>query len=302
MAEISFDDFLKFPHQELKKYSLILLNSKDEFDLHEAMGALRQASLKLEVISPNAFDDIGTKLQETSLFDQGGSIYYLSGGDTLTKEMVKTIEKAIHTKTNHKLIIEATTHPELQKLAKKEGLLVFAPSLKPWEIKTKIERWIVTCITTSGASIEPAAVEFLVREFSNNRFLIQKELEKLICYVQRGKITLEVIHDLVSAQSKKPLYEIHDALLRKDKKKMLTMVHNLEKEGVHPLQITRSLRNQLRQDLLRDGLQPKRIELVNQAGDGYIMAALMKIDAGEVELKNQSQDEFLTLERTMCAL
>ncbi len=298
MAQITVDAFIKNPHQFMN-YPITLVVSKDPFDLEEVMEHVKMSQATLETILPT---DLLYSLQSDSLFQQKNGFYLVQNGDAISKQEVCAIQAWAASKPRKGLLVFASAHSELAKVAAQHGLYVEATAIKPWEKTARVEKWVHSYLATHEAKCEPNVAAFLCREMSCNREMMKHELDKLACYAQGKKITMHDVVQLTAAQGKKPLYELHDAYIRRDKKQVVQILKNLEREGVHPLQITRYLRNQLRQDLIGEGLHQKRIQMIAQAGEVFLKAAIIAIDTVEVELKNQSQDEALTLEKALIAL
>jgi len=300
-VELVFENFLDNPLQ-FQRFPIVLFTSKDEFDLTQAIAAIGKTGFSLEKITEA---QIAEELVD-SLFTHGDRLFWIDGCDGIGKSHIKNLEDYVANRSSCAVVITGSASPELCSFAHKVGLVVKAQSVKPWELLPKVEKWIVsylaTYFETHAIACDPRAASYLSREFAGNRSLIKQELDKLALYCLDRKVTLQDVLQLVVATSKKPLYELHDAFLRKDRRQMVMLLASLRDDGVHPLQITRYLRNQIHQDLLREGQHPKRQQLVEQVGEKFLLTSLIAIDAVEVQLKNQTQDESLTLERALIGL
>ena len=102
-------------------------------------------------------------------------------------------------------------------------------------------RWLIDAAATHGASITPDAARELVDALGADMMLIASDFEKLCLYVQ-GKqlltlagqpaislpqITLGDVETMVLAAKQRSLYELTDAISRRDRPQALSLLHGL---------------------------------------------------------------------------
>jgi len=88
---------------------------------------------------------------------------------------------------------------DLYKKGKKEMVILDLSSEKPWEEKERLKKWVVSVILSKKKQITPDGIEALFAIASQNRLLLQQEIDKLVCYVgERGQITREDITAICS--------------------------------------------------------------------------------------------------------
>lgn len=281
----------------------ILLISKDPFDIQEALELLKEASTSLEdAVECSSVSEV-KELAIGSLFGPKRVKVCFRDVDKIPIEEALSLQKALEEINSTSTIFTAgqllPDHPIYQMVLKEGGLIVVRQPLKPWEAKAACELWLTGYLQRRGSLCTPEALNYLATEYSERRAILKQELDKLLLYTEGKKITLDDIFALTAQKAKRSLFDLHDAVLNKDKKELLEILKSLENGGVHPLQITRYIRNKLHSALLDEEKNYKRQATIAKIGKPFLMELLFAIDAAEVHLKNQSQDEALTLEKTL---
>ncbi len=127
-------------------------------------------------------------------------------------------------------------HPVL-KLAKKEGAEVryFA---RP-DPRRELPRWIQKRVAHHGGRIEQGAVALLVRNFGSRVRQLDQEIQKLLLYHGgEGTITVDDVRALVPyVQSGDVIFDLVDALGRRQPRTAAHHLHRLLETGEHPLGI-----------------------------------------------------------------
>lgn len=292
--ELSFEAFLEDPLQ-IEPYPVVLLASKESYDIRCAIEAIQAAGFFLKRA---ALEQLEQELSEPTFFEMFGENEFLwfQNIEEISKKQTAVLQHYTAVKRTRNILLSGDASTEIIAFVKQQGLTVKALCLKPWDLQPKVEKWIINRLKTLSVSCGHGVAAFLAREYGSNRDLIAQELEKLSLFCHGREVTMQDIHELVVSSAKKPMYELHDALLLRDRKRIILLLSGLIEEGLHPLQITRYLRNQFHQDLMRQGLYQKRAQLVAQAGEPLILALMLAIDVLEVQLKSQVQDERLAIE------
>lgn len=193
------------------------------------------------------------------------------------------------------------------------------PEPKPWEKRGAIEEWIVWRCRREKRNIQPEAVQFLAKEFGSDRFVLRQELEKLFVYsLEREVITVADLEVVIPASPQGTVWQLCDAIFVRDAQAVVRVLRGIQESEFHVFQTLRGLRSQMQSALrlvsmhaggmsreeiratmpqLRGKLFDRHFDLALQYGLEACKKALIAIDATEVELKNSSQDEELTLER-----
>ncbi|HEX6800542.1 MAG TPA: DNA polymerase III subunit delta [Ktedonobacterales bacterium] len=153
-----------------------------------------------------------------------------------------------------------TSHP-LVKAAQQHGKTrLFAPPRGP-----QLEDWLDRRAKSLGVSLAPDAAALLASEIGESTRLLASELEKLRTYVGAGgTIRVEDVRALSPASRQSRVFDLTDALARRDNKTALALLHELLAAGESPLGIvaltaytTRSLLQV--KSLAERGMRPAQI-------------------------------------------
>lgn len=103
----------------------------------------------------------------------------------------------------------------------------------------------------SQKDIDAQAFHALVDLTGFNLDLFYQNLKKLIAYSGRkASISLGDVTAVIKRDKKDPIFNLTNALMEKDVEKSIFYTHSLLNEGFHPLQILKSLENQIRKLML----------------------------------------------------
>lgn len=129
----------------------------------------------------------------------------------------------------------------------------------------KLRRWITDRVERKGGEIEASAAEELAAFVGSDLRLLDQELDKLISYVDRARpITRADVHLLVSYVQQANVFEMVDALGRRDGQQALKLLHRLLEDGKHPLSLLGMIFRQFRimiqvKELAERGVPPSKI-------------------------------------------
>ncbi|HZC05213.1 MAG TPA: DNA polymerase III subunit delta [Ktedonobacterales bacterium] len=103
----------------------------------------------------------------------------------------------------------------------------------------QLDQWVARRAQASGASITPDAVKLLIElvGLDSLRALVS-EIEKLCIYVGRdGQIGVQQVRALTSSLSESSIFDLTDALARRDHGRAIVLLHELLASGVAALAI-----------------------------------------------------------------
>lgn len=201
-------------------------------------------------------------------------------------------------------------------------------------------QWVIATARERGASIEDNAARELVDALASDMMLIATELEKLLLYVSAparsgpgqgasSAVTLADVETMVLAAKQRSLYELTDALSRRDRALALTLLHGLlnasdagEDSAIgHLFMLAKTYRQMLviHEKNVRDSraiwqvlwpgfrVPPFAADLLIQQARrfktaGQIAQALRSIAKADMELRSGPVDKTLVLERLVLAL
>jgi DNA polymerase-3 subunit delta len=202
----------------------------------------------------------------------------------------------------------------ISKLIQEKGIVVDSSEEKPWDKQARLYREIKDACTQEGFHIREDALSFLAKEWSSDTSLMSSELEKAFVYLHgKREIELEDIKNICVFSPSTELCQLHDALMKRDSRKTVQVLHAMQSSDFHPLQVVRYLRNQFHialelVSLHEEGIshqemsacfqkmKGKQFEKKLKAGLRFLHKALVVLDQLEFDLKNAPFDEQMTLE------
>ncbi|MFQ6057917.1 MAG: DNA polymerase III subunit delta [Anaerolineae bacterium] len=107
--------------------------------------------------------------------------------------------------------------------------------------------WITQRVKGKGGDILPGAVTELAAFVGNDLRLLDQEIEKLITYVGGARaISTEDVHLLVSYAQEANVFQMVDALGRRDRRRAITLLHELLDSGQAPAYLLYMITRQFR--------------------------------------------------------
>jgi DNA polymerase-3 subunit delta len=136
---------------------------------------------------------------------------------------------------------------------------------RPDERSGGLERWIRERTAKKGGDIDPKAAHELAAFVGDNLRLLDRDLEKLVTYVAgRRSIILVVVRCLVPYVHEANIFEMTDALGRRDGPRASQLLHRMLDEGYDPLYLLAMIVRQFRimiqvKDLAERGVHPNDV-------------------------------------------
>ena len=158
----------------------------------------------------------------------------------------------------------SASHPVL-KLAQENKNWIVREFRAPDERGGGLERWIVDRARRKGGEIEHRAARELANFIGRNLRLLDQELEKLVVYLDGERpIGVRDVHCLVAYAHESNIFEMTDALGRRDGPKASRLLHRMLKDGSEPLYLLSMIVRQFRimiqvKDLAERGVHPNDI-------------------------------------------
>lgn len=114
-----------------------------------------------------------------------------------------------------------------------------------------LENWIKKRVQGSGVKISGEAVKLLADFIGNQLRLLASELDKLATYVGAGNtIEAEHVRRLTAEVQVGRVFDLTDALARRNRTQALDLLHDLLADGQHPLALLPTITAQVRNLLL----------------------------------------------------
>jgi DNA polymerase III subunit delta len=202
---------------------------------------------------------------------------------------------------------------------KEKTCVVEFPKLKGFAL----ERWAQDLIRTRGYRISSESIRKLVDLAGSDLQSLANETEKLLIYCSDQKtIPDSAVDDSIGASRHHSIFELTDALGRRDRKKALRLLGNLLASGENAQYITAMLARHFRQiliakELLNQGRNSREIGTAAQihpyALDGFIRQAraidervaermYVGLASADFRLKSSGVEKRLIFEHLICAL
>lgn len=224
--------------KELIEVLLKKLSSKEECNI---------VKLEAEKI---LYQELYEELNCFSLFDKK-KIIVLQNCEKVSKSLIELIEHFIsrHHSSNSYLLVctssSLSSTNSFYKLIENMGIIVDISDLKPWEKEKNGTEWIQKIVLQNGFSIDPSAIQQLVKQIGTDKSLLANELEKIFCYVaERKSIHMEDIKAICSVTSQETIWKLSESIFKKEGKTALAILNNLIDEGNAFLTLLRQLRSQ----------------------------------------------------------
>ena len=122
--------------------------------------------------------------------------------------------------------------------------------------KEVLEEMVAKALATMQKKIQPRALSRLIERVGFHPVAVVMEAEKLGLYVgDRDTITVEDLEAMVGRTREDALFELTDAFGKRQGARTLVLLHRLQENGMHGLQILATMRNYLRKLLIFKSLQ-----------------------------------------------
>lgn len=287
--------------------SIILVQGGDSFDLEQQVAKWKKDQQLCRFNGESvAVGELESALLSPSLF--ADTLVIIEDAHELkpkAEELVLAFHKSPGTRVQ--LILHATSRTELSKHLP----VVEIAESKPWEKQGHTADWIRTYVEASGKKIHPQVAAQIAASGTQDRFLLQQELDKLITYaLDKKEIQLEDVQAICTLAHESTVWQLTDAFLQRDSQKALKVHYLLERQEISPFLIIRQLRNVCHQALtmlslsdqgirnvqeyfpqLRGSLFEKNFKLAKEAGSDFLTRSLLAIDETELALKDSPFDE-----------
>ncbi len=172
------------------------------------------------------------------------------------------------------------------------------------EQKTVLQGISRKLLAASNKRMDTATFNLLVDQTGFNPELFARNIEKLVSYTgATDVIGINDIKSVVIRDKKDPIFSLTNAVQEKDAAKALIVLSALFKDGFHPLQILKSLENQVRKLLMIKSFilsfskikDPHYFKRMNFNGFKQAMMPMILVYDGKIKNAIKKRDSFLTL-------
>lgn len=316
-----------YPQHLAEVYLLICDDSYEKEQGYKALvSVFKRQPKELKVLSGHklAPEHLQNELYSFSLFSRESIVVIqdVEGVKGAAKEMVeKALEKPLKGIT---LILTAeslASNTIIYKRVEKSGVILDLKGEKTWEKEKRLLEWVQHLVKRAGKEMSGEAAKALLHATGANGALLEKEVEKLLCYVGEGSaISLHDVEELCPKVSEESVWQLAEAIFSLDVKRALNLGQALLAQGEALLGLLRLLRGQFQTTYhvhtilaaggteehvsaqfpyLRGSLLQKQIHQASTFGEDRLRRGLLLIDEAELMAKNSSIDPELLLETLM---
>jgi DNA polymerase-3 subunit delta len=154
------------------------------------------------------------------------------------------------------------------KFIKKEGVVVDcavdtgASAAAQKGQKEVLQKMVMKTLAGFEKKIQPRALQQLFERVGFHPVAVSMEAEKLALYIgDRDTITVEDLELMVGRTREDALFELTDAFGKRQGARTLVLLHRLQENGMHGLQILATMRNYLRKLLIFKTLQMQPVPM-----------------------------------------
>lgn len=304
---------------------------KDPYECREAIHLLltfllpseQMRELGLSVFESSQLEEetLATALYSGSLFSKS-RVIWIQQAEKLKKNIQEFLEKYfVHPAPFQYLLLSAShwqKNTSFYKAAEKEGIILEFTEIKPWEKEKRLVEWVNKQVTAARKLISFQVCQSLVKRIGHDQVMLAQELEKLICYCgDKKEITLHDVEAICPRLQVDSIWQLGEALFRRDTAAALQMAQAFLLEGQALLPLLRQIRSQFQTEyqiclLLAQGKQTQDITqefpyMKGQILDRHVRQAqqygleafkqgLLALDAAEMQAKNSSIDDNILIE------
>lgn len=249
-------------------------------------------------------------------------VIYIKNVDKLKKQTLEKLESYLKNPLKFiSLILTASSYSKSSPLYHTidlEGLIIDIPDIKPWEKEKYLIEWVRKQIVTEKKSISPQVCHYLIKRAGEDQNILLREIEKLICYcVEKREITIEDIRAICIEQFSQTIWQLGEAIFRRDTNSSLQMARSFLVENASLLPLIRQLRSQFQVGYqisllvaqghseaevtkefpyMKGQILEKNLKQSQQYGIESYKIGILALDAMESRVKNSAIDEEVLLE------
>jgi DNA polymerase III delta subunit len=174
----------------------------------------------------------------------------------------------------------------------KRGLLLSGAPIKPWEKSSLVEAWVCSYVKKKQKRISSDAAHTLATAFSSDRGGLSQELDKLMLYKKdEATIALPDVEAICSIETKSTLWNVLDAVLLRDIKKIVETLSSLEE--CNDIALLRFMRNQIEKFLVAESsstfktkTQQKQYAQAQKIGQATLLSWIKAFEMHEMAIKS----------------
>lgn len=313
-----------------------LILSKDAYDGKEASQILlnhllpKERDLSLCTLdgAHASAEDILTELNSLSFFVQKKAVW-VQQADKIRKPVQEALEPYIV--NFHRSVYLIFTASSLLKTTsfykkiEKAGIVLELPELKPWEKERRLIEWVSKQAAAARIIMPHPVCQLLVKSIGTDHSLLEKEFEKLLCYIgEKKEITQKDVEAICTHFDTQTVWQLGEAIFRFDAAAALPICRQLLSQGQGLLPFLRQIRSQFETGLqissilsredgqiseisqnfpyMKGQILDKNVQQAKNYGLERYKRGLLAIDEAEFQSKNVQIDDELLAELLLIKL
>jgi DNA polymerase III subunit delta len=317
--------------------NLYLISSKEPYvrkagldkALHQLLMEVKNPQLSTKLLDGESLsiDSLISDLNSVSLFAEK-LVVVVQNADKLKKNATTALEGYFDRPSPKVFLLlvtaglTATTN--FYKKIEKTGVILDVAPEKPWEREKSLSDWIGSLVSSGGKRMAPDVCQHLVKQSGTNQELLEREVEKLFCYVgEAPEITLQDLGAVCCSVNMETIWQLGEAIFSCEGAKALKICQALLSEGAAFLALLKQLRSQFQTDfqvctlLARGGsrqdvavqfpymkgfILDRHLQMAQNYGMERFKRGMILLDEAEFQAKNSQGDPDLLAELLMIKL
>lgn len=327
---MNFDDFKKHLETNKEGKRVYLFVGKEQYVKDQAYALLIQKYTEPSIRDLNT-DTFSAKetgvdkiLSVAETFPMMGEfrLVFVKQAEHIKDADLSALKKYLADPAERSILVFDGDLDEKSKLCKLLAKYALMLECRPLKGQALI-RWIQAYAKAQGLNAEYASLQRLVDYTGSDLYNVVNELEKLFLYASDKSdktITQEMVYDLVVKSRSYSIFELTDALGKKQRKRALHVLNNLFNGGEEPLKIVTMLARLFRQMLVAKTLLKRRApaaEIAQQTqvpgfliddflkqvkifSEEDIISGMKALSQADLAFKSTSTNEKFYLETMLC--
>jgi len=198
------------------------------------------------------------------------------------------------------------------KLCEKQGVILDVPEEKEWEKDKNVAEWLSNRPKDYNKTLQPQAMQALIRQVGHDKGLLEQELFKLACYVgERPAISAEDVAAVCLTVNVQNTWQFGESIFKKDFKTALQASRAALSDGGNIIQLMRQVRSQFATQLqiatilengmgvaevvgqypyMKGSILERNLQIAQTLGAEKLKKGILAIDTTELRAKNSQDD------------
>ncbi len=321
MKVTALEGFYKALSDEVRAIAIL---AKEPADREAALARVGHGGTTLcaESATPQL---VAQELESQSLFGESGPLI-IKTLEKIKKPLLDLLAEVVMRPGRRLILVgeKLNGSTRLYKRLVETGLLLDMPELKQWELEKQIPIWVVQEMKKQGKTLAAQAGLLLVQQIGTDKTRLQRELEKLACYLgERPEATVDDVRAICGVNSTVNAWDVSAELFKGSVGRAMEIGRELLAHGTAMPALLRLLRNQIATDLqvwcimssggsaqevtqefryMRGRILDEHLNNARTFGGKRLRRALVLIDQTDLKSKNSQVADAVLLDRLLASL